>query len=43
MNQADQDVKKFKYALKVFLIENSFYSVEEYFSMNDKYKTEVPL
>jgi hypothetical protein len=36
MKQAAQDVKKFKYALKIFLIENSFYSVEEYFNMNDK-------
>jgi hypothetical protein len=36
MKQAAQDVKKFKYALKVFLIENSFYSVKEYFNMNDK-------
>jgi hypothetical protein len=36
MEQAAQNVKKIKYALKVFLIENSFYSVEEYFNMNDK-------
>jgi hypothetical protein len=36
MKEAAQDVKKFKYALKVFLIENSFYYVEEYFNMNDK-------
>jgi hypothetical protein len=35
MKQAAQNVKKFKYALKVFLIENSFYTVEEYFNMND--------
>jgi hypothetical protein len=36
MKQAAQDVKKCKYALKVFLIGNSFYSVEEYFNLNDK-------
>jgi hypothetical protein len=43
MKQASQDVKKFKYELKAFLIKNSFYSVEEYFNMNDKQKAEVPL
>jgi hypothetical protein len=43
MKQAAQDVKKFKYSLKVLLIENSFYSVEEHFNMNDKWKAEVPL
>jgi hypothetical protein len=36
MKQAALDVKKFKYALKLFLIKNSFYSVEECFNMNDK-------
>jgi hypothetical protein len=35
MKQTAQDVKKFKYGLKVFN-RKSFYSVEEYFNMNDK-------
>jgi hypothetical protein len=30
------DVDRFKHKLKDFLIENPFYSVEEYLSMNDR-------